>query len=1217
MTILSSDVQIIASQVMADVPEGGGSPTSVVIADGNSNGIFTDISELDRAGGRVNMRKIFPSIRTDNTDGYYGANIIVAEPPSDPRVSVSLFSTSDMFDTRTTAKGRIESYLSKAQAIPGYLFGDHISGQQTVTVLQDVDSALPTVGDTFCLTMREGTAGAYEQFVRVIDVTSRIRTFEDADGKFTRAEVLMTISDSLTNDYVGFEATRKGPNKESYLTATRTYSTIVADAARYYGTALTTSAVATGDSVVSASTIFTQLVPSTKIEVPIIDSRMNQRKTTLAQSGSSITETRSTIFSSGNQLYIGGKILPGSLNVVQGPITLKDSGGVLKNGTVSVGTVDYDNGILALSSNVFGTGATQITYTYTPASATEKVSMSVGIPVTKSGQRLNYVLSIDGVPAVGTVSVSYRALDHWYTLTDDGTGALRGFDSSIGAGQVNYTTGSVAATLGVLPDVGSELIIQWVSNGDTSIAELVPTGGVQIAKRFSRVVELATAIKPGTASFTWTLDGVSKSSVDSGGKLIGDASGAVDYATGHIEFSPNVLPPADTIITIGATETVAVQGDVAGMTDSGTNWTITLPGRVTPATLMLAVYCEAEMLGGFSTNNDDIVKFKYKSTAILTDDGNGNVRVMKPAVNTFLTVGSIDYELGVVTLAKSTPGYNIVGQLSESITVGNTQSSGQSTSVSTQVPAGYGIVTSPFTILANPENFNAFKTPWWTTSDICVAKFSYSGATGAAATVNFQFNKLFLQTDYVPDGFMLNGKRHMVKSDATIVKDISPSTGMGTVCGTMGVVGKRYGMVLTSWAANTSPVVSNLMGVNTVGVSSMIDAITFRTAIAPLFNGGFTLNGTLANDTTFSVTPNADGKIIDDTLGIYGIVNYTTGVATLRFGKKVDASAAGQPGVINLAYLGIAGLTYVAIRSAKSDSLRYNAVGYSYLPLDQNLLGLNPVRLPSDGRVPIFRSGGFAVIGNTQISDPMVVSNGQVYNTGRVRLSRVKVLDKNNALVEVGLTTDLEAGTVTFNNVSGYTQPIRIEDRIEDMALIRSVNVDGTIALTRPLTHSYPVGSYISSALVVGDIAARVPVLFDQVTWTDKWSDAPIGDTSVASYNNVLSPIEVTNRGALTERWAIRFTGNTAFQVIGEHVGVIAVGTTGADCAPINPSSNTPYFTIRALGWGSGWAIGNVLRFNTIGAQWPVWVVRTILQGPATATDDKFTLIVRGDIDRP
>ena len=109
----------------------------------------------------------------------------------------------------------------------------------------------------------------------------------------------------------------------------------------------------------------------------------------------------------------------------------------------------------------------------------------------------------------------------------------------------------------------------------------------------------------------------------------------------------------------------------------------------------------------------------------------------------------------------------------------------------------------------------------------------------------------------------------------------------------------------------------------------------------------------------------------------------------------------------------------------------------------------------------------------------------------------------------------------------------------------------------------------------------------------------------------------MSNAGAITERWAIQFTNTTAFNVIGEHVGVIATGTTSTETAPINPATGKPYFTIAAMGWGSGWAAGNVLRFNTIGALFPVWVVRTIQQGPETVTNDSFTLLIRGDVDRP
>ena len=93
MTILSGDVKLLKS-AMADVPEGGGAPTGNTIADGVSNAIFPDISELDRAGGRVNLRKAHVSIQTDDTDTYYGCNIIVAEPPADPRVSVTLLQES-------------------------------------------------------------------------------------------------------------------------------------------------------------------------------------------------------------------------------------------------------------------------------------------------------------------------------------------------------------------------------------------------------------------------------------------------------------------------------------------------------------------------------------------------------------------------------------------------------------------------------------------------------------------------------------------------------------------------------------------------------------------------------------------------------------------------------------------------------------------------------------------------------------------------------------------------------------------------------------------------------------------------------------------------------------------------------------------------------------------------------------------------------------------
>jgi hypothetical protein len=123
------------------------------------------------------------------------------------------------------------------------------------------------------------------------------------------------------------------------------------------------------------------------------------------------------------------------------------------------------------------------------------------------------------------------------------------------------------------------------------------------------------------------------------------------------------------------------------------------------------------------------------------------------------------------------------------------------------------------------------------------------------------------------------------------------------------------------------------------------------------------------------------------------------------------------------------------------------------------------------------------------------------------------------------------------------------------------------------------------------------------------------GSAAPATFNDAVYPIAVSNKGAATERWAIVFVSNTAYNIVGENVGVIGTGNTATNSAPLNPATGEPYFTLPSAGWGLGWSVGNVLRFNTVAAAFPVWVVRTILQGPETVPNDTFTLLVRGDVD--
>lgn len=399
-------------------------------------------------------------------------------------------------------------------------------------------------------------------------------------------------------------------------------------------------------------------------------------------------------------------------------------------------------------------------------------------------------------------------------------------------------------------------------------------------------------------------------------------------------------------------------------------------------------------------------------------------------------------------------------------------------------------------------------------------------------------------------------------------------------------------------------------------------SIFMRTQAAPIKPTGFVLNLLDTQGTALTAIGDLQGNLTGTHMR--GRMDYQTGLVELQFGDYVldtsltsaqkaewwysaDDVGAVQPDKIWRPW------------PVDPTTLRYNSVAYFYLPLNADVLGLDPVRLPQDGRVPIFRPGGFAVVGHTATTSAATVSNAQTIDVGRTRLSRVRVIGSDGVTINTGYTTNLEAGTVTFTDVTDYEQPVTIEHRIEDMAQVSDVQITGQLGFTRQLTHEFPVpGSYVSGALIAGDLRSRMSLLFDQASWDGvTWLEVVDGSPATGTYNTTLAPIEVNNLGAVTERWALRFTSTTAFQIIGEHVGVIGTGTINADTMPINPATGTPYFIVPEEGWGSGWSVGNVVRMNTVGAQFPVWVVRTIQQGPEAGLDYTFSLVTRGGVDRP
>jgi len=770
--------------------------------------------------------------------------------------------------------------------------------------------------------------------------------------------------------------------------------------------------------------------------------------------------------------------------------------------------------------------------------------------------------------------------------------------SAYGVGTLNYSTGSVSVTLGALPDVGSALVVQSYSAQTATQASntlLLNAGKVYTPLNTSGAASEERGSKPigiGTLAISWT-HGTAKLATDDGhGNITGDATGTVDYTAGTVRLSPNQLPAPGTTFLLDSSSGVVDTQSITLATPSISRSNIT-PGTVSFTATLRNTFTLSNQL---SKPTSTVVDVEVR----VFDDGAGALKLDDLGGNTQVSVGTINYATGAMSL-------NLTPAVSVNATYGP---------VVSYAPPGVPGANWQYTWNNAPGFVGRGRSAQIVSTS---ATASFSSVLPGPDSVSIAVNQYLARTQMVPNytlkgvSFALGGVAYSQLTDGTLLRDVVPTTGGGTPAGSvapaLGVVG------ISSWAVNASPAITNWRGLiapPSVGSAAPFTCFssTFRTASSPLRPGSLSVLGTLQDGTTFNVTADTDGKI--NGTRVKGRVDYQFGLVELFFVNPAGDVALN----VDLSFLQIPGLTTLPADLAMSASLRYAAVAYSYLPLDADLLGIDPVRLPSDGRVPIFRPGGFAVVGHTG-KITATVSNGQTIDCARVRLSRVRVLGHDGTVINTGYTPDLEAGKLTFTSVAGYSQPVTIEHRIEDMGVVRDVQISGEVTFTRPLTHDYPLGSYLSSALVAGDLKSRVSVLFDQQTWGNTWADAVSGSTATGTYNDVLAPIVVTNRGALTERWALVFTNTTSFNVVGEHVGVIGTGSINADLAPQNPATSVPYFTVPALGWGSGWAAGNVLRFNTVGAMTPVWVVRTVQQGPNTGIEHAFTILSRGDVDRP
>ncbi len=1141
MPIQEENINFVESQVMDDVPEGGGAATGTVIADGAMNNVFNDISDLDRAAGRFNLRKIFLAVRAVNNDLYGGAKSVITALPIDDAIGYTLFTTDDPFDTRADASDRVESYLYKAATWHGVLHENHIAGMSVINILQKVGTELPPIGKTLTLVQNEGQQDQIEQYVRVTDVTATTRTFTDQKGDYDRMVVTAYLSAPLQSDFTGHSASRI--DAWNYDAAARIRDTTVADAQRYYGAQPLTVAASIGDKTVQAQSQFAQLVPSARSEKPVSNQTINP----------TVTQT------------------------------------------LSAGTRDVE--------------VAQQAHTWAKT-------------ITAANRSLSLVQTLLPIPAPGTLTISFMVQGNWYRLTDNGNGQIEGSDPSAGAGTVNYATGAVSVTLGALPDVGSSVIMIYASPVHYEQMAGDPDIDTTVEIRHS----VGEAIKSGTLAITWIAGGVTKTATaDATGQISGDATGYASQPIGRFWLNIAETPDPQTKIGIDyqrqdqQTTTLAVSAgtDVA---------TTTLGQAIEPGSLELE--WDTESIHKWSDEN---------VTSYWTFDSSGSAWVDR----------QLNRVRNVTSQTKRTTRNHHVADADSGDGTGDLLQNGS-------IEYATGDITIDLLPGMSESTYDETGGAWIEaqsdstvhkfTSGIVTAKYTPAGLTPAAISteipvppLEFKITPRLRDILAVPGSveFTWNGKTYQDRQ-GVMVTDIQ-ANGSATPAGSIDYLS---GQVSLDYYAGGSGAVSvnSLLGIYGEWQST---GASFRADAAPIVPQSLQVLATTREGDQISGTADQDGVIAGDRVS--GSVNYQYGTAQIEFGEMVaDSSLTAEdksadwydPADVD----GSGNIWQPAF--ALPSTVRYNAVAYTFIPVDSDILGIDPVRLPSDGRVPIYHPGDVAMIMHPQETGPTTpadTGSGTFdVDLGRTRIAWVRVTDANGDKVTTGYTLDRANGIVSWADITGLATPVVIQHTVADLRLITDAQISGEITLARPLSHDFPADeSVVASCLLHGDRRARVAGSWEETTWNGTWADNQVGDAPSASLNLIDFPITVNNEGCDTDRWIFRVTNASLneWELISEKRGLVWTGTYspgGTDVAPINPRTRTeqtdgsftggvPYMTIPGDANGGGWSTGNSVRINTVGAIVDMWIARSIAQSDPPAGDgvDGMEMYALGNIDNP
>lgn len=486
MALLAGDIRFARSVNMSDVPEGGGPPSAQLLNSGRSNEVFPDISEETRTVGRVEIYQIFSVLRNSDSTPLLGGNVILAEPPTDPNVSITMLSLKNPFATRADIASRIESGMSPGSEWNGYLLENHFTTMRSLTLLQRPGVTPPVVGRTYLLIYNEGQPSERRQRVRIKSTDTIQRIFTEVMDKgnvdFLAQVSTCEIFDGLSHDFPG-----SPPISTFARSSTKSLirETVYSDSGMFYSATPLAQATAINDVWLKVASIYTQVVPNSRTEVVAIDQYPAARRTlVLAESPRRVevgitphTQRIRIAEENAGTIYVALlKPLPAAGTVfvdfwaLGQRYTLSDDGTGRMVGQGS-GSVNYLTGALQLTLKSLPDIGSSITISHGETIAYTNRSGQAGC----RAPEFAWAMPHQGIKP-GSVAITWLSGGIIKTVTDNGSGALSGTG---GTGEIDYATGKIYSRPTAMIDAGGEFqtAYEYTSTRTENFAGVAPDSG--------------------------------------------------------------------------------------------------------------------------------------------------------------------------------------------------------------------------------------------------------------------------------------------------------------------------------------------------------------------------------------------------------------------------------------------------------------------------------------------------------------------------------------------------------------------------------------------------------------------------------------------------------------------------------------------------------------------------------------------------------------------